>query len=161
MAKKLFIWRNLYENPRIIEGKPADNKFSDTKINPRIIKTVNSKPANTEGRLYNEEWVDLFSFSLLLTKENGKSFLFFCSIWSREKNMMRIPLRLISQQLDTSDEKMFLSEISYWALLIQKTFQHNLSSHLIWSRSRLPNALLFRDICSYLLSKKKTGKRPT
>jgi hypothetical protein len=47
MAKKLFICCNLYENPQIIEGKPADNEFWDIKINPPIIKT-----ANNEGRLY-------------------------------------------------------------------------------------------------------------
>jgi hypothetical protein len=33
MAKKLFIRSKLFENPWIIKGKPADNKFLDTKMN--------------------------------------------------------------------------------------------------------------------------------
>ncbi len=45
MAKKLFICSNLYENPQIIEENSANKKFLDTKMNPRIIKTANSKPA--------------------------------------------------------------------------------------------------------------------
>ena len=42
----------MHKNPRIIEGNPADTKFWGIKMNPRIVKTANSKPANSEGRLY-------------------------------------------------------------------------------------------------------------
>jgi hypothetical protein len=52
MAKKLFICANLYENLRTVKGKPVGNKFLDAKMNPRIIKTPNSKPGNSKGRLY-------------------------------------------------------------------------------------------------------------
>jgi hypothetical protein len=40
MAKKLFIRKNLHENPWITEGKPADNKFVNTKMNMRIARTT-------------------------------------------------------------------------------------------------------------------------
>jgi hypothetical protein len=49
MAKKWFICSKLYENQQIIKENP---EFFDIKMNPRIIKTANSKPANNEGRLY-------------------------------------------------------------------------------------------------------------
>ena len=42
----------MHKNPRIIEGNPADTKFWGIKMNLRIVKTANSKPANSEGRLY-------------------------------------------------------------------------------------------------------------
>ena len=42
----------MHKNPRIIEGNPADTKFWGIKMNPQIVKTANSKPANSEGRLY-------------------------------------------------------------------------------------------------------------
>jgi hypothetical protein len=40
MAKKLSICGNLNENLRIIEGKPANYKVLDTKMNPRAACTV-------------------------------------------------------------------------------------------------------------------------
>jgi hypothetical protein len=48
MAQKVFFFcSNLFENLRIIEGKPSDIEFLDTKMNLPIIET-----ANSEGRLY-------------------------------------------------------------------------------------------------------------
>ncbi len=55
-AKKLTIQDNFDENPQMIEGKLADNEFLVTKMNPRTIKTGNSKPANNEGCLYTDFW---------------------------------------------------------------------------------------------------------
>jgi hypothetical protein len=52
MAKKMLICINCYENPQIVEGKPTNNKFLDAKMNLQIIKTVNSKPADSKGILY-------------------------------------------------------------------------------------------------------------
>ncbi len=73
-GKKLFICTNLYKNPRIIEDNPADNKFYHIKMNPRIIKTANSKPANNERSLYllrPEKKVHLV-FSNLVKSNYGK-----------------------------------------------------------------------------------------
>ncbi len=67
MAKELCIWSYLYENLRIIEGKPVDNKFLNTKMNPRIIETANSKTMNSEGSLYmitDSGWGQNLEFSI-------------------------------------------------------------------------------------------------
>jgi hypothetical protein len=58
MAQKLFICTNLHVNPRIIEGKPADNKFQYTKTNPRIIKKANGKPTNNESNRVMRWFID-------------------------------------------------------------------------------------------------------
>ncbi len=71
MAKILLICTNLQENPWIIKGKPAENNFLDAKI---IIKTANSKPANSEGRLYYNQYM----LSIFIA-EATKWWLWICS----------------------------------------------------------------------------------
>ncbi len=69
MAKKWIFCTNLYENPRIIEGKPVDNKFLDTKMNLPIIKTANSKPANSQGSLVQGDFLYLSRVNLVISQE--------------------------------------------------------------------------------------------
>ncbi len=52
--------------------KYAANEFLDTKMNPRIIKTENSKSANSEGRLYQEQDINVVKVIRMLQDSSTK-----------------------------------------------------------------------------------------
>ncbi len=70
----MFICNKLYENPRIIERKPADNEFMDTKMNQQIVLTANPRIARAACMVFHplECLIVSFSVSILTVYCNKK-----------------------------------------------------------------------------------------